>query len=398
MSDARAIEAVTETLRSLVDSGVKAVASGANTVTHPPHEVDVTAQEALVNLFLFQTQIDGSLRNELPAGVGPGETGEPALPLVLRYLLTPFVPGGDDLQAHRLLGGALQALHSRPVLTRTELADIAPYSDVSRQVDTIRITWEPFEEKDIFSLWSVFQTPYRLSTVLEVRAVLIDSRRVPRTAPPVLTRSADGRGPQASPGLDSGTVRLDGVRYPSGQPAARVNDAVEVVGANLSAIGAVRLTHLGAGTVVDVSLPAQAATPASVRFAVPSGIPAGISAVTLLAGSPAAELPSGPGYLAVAPTVTSPLPASVARDGAGNAVVSLTASPAFATGQRVAVLLGSDPYSAATSGSTATCTVPHAVPGDHLLRLRVDGVDSLLVLDRTATPPVYDPTQLLTVT
>ena len=398
MSDARAIEAVTETLRSLVDSGVKAVASGANTVTHPPHDVNATAQEALVNLFLFQTQIDGSLRNQPPAGVGPGETGEPALPLVLRYLLTPFVPDGDDLQAHRLLGGALQALHSRPVLTRTELADIAPYSDVSRQVDTIRITWEPFEEKDIFSLWSVFQTPYRLSTVFEVRAVLIDSSRAPRTAPPVLTRGADGHGPQASPGLDSDTVRLDGVRYPSGQPGRP---------------GERRGRGGRREPVRDRRRPAHAPRRRH-RGRRPGARPGGDSGVRAVRravfhpgrdqrGDPARCQPgrraaAGPGYLAVAPIVTSPLPTSVARDGAGNAVVSLTASPAFATGQRVAVLLGSDPYPAATSGSTATCTVPHAVPGDHLLRLRVDGVDSLLVLDRTATPPVYDPTQLLTVT
>ena len=39
MSDARAIEAVTETMRSIVDAGVKRVSAGARAIAAPPHEV-----------------------------------------------------------------------------------------------------------------------------------------------------------------------------------------------------------------------------------------------------------------------------------------------------------------------------------------------------------------------
>ncbi len=63
------------------------------------------------------------------------------------------------------------------------------------------------------------------------------------------------------------------------------------------------------------------------------------------------------------------------------------------------LLLGGDANRAHTvGGDTAEFTVKEARPGDHRVRLRVDGVDSLLVFDHTATPPAYDPTQLLTVT
>jgi hypothetical protein len=41
--------------------------------------------------------------------------------------------------------------------------------------------------------------------------------------------------------------------------------------------------------------------------------------------------------------------------------------------------------------------VPGAPAGEHWLRLRVDGVDSVLV-DRSVTPPVYDDTQKVTIT
>ncbi|MFD9339308.1 DUF4255 domain-containing protein [Streptomyces sp. NPDC060028] len=394
MSDARAIEAVTETLRALVQDGIRTVLAGATAVVRPPDKVNPTAQEALVNLFLYQTGMAAELRNEPPQQLLPGESAEPALPLVLRYLLTPYVPDHNDLVAHRLLGGALQALHTRPVLTRGDLAQTAPYSDIARQVDSVRITWHAFEEKDIYSLWSVFQTPYRLTTAFEVRAVLIDSKRPARTPAPVLTRGTDGRGPRAAADVRSTTPRIDGVRYPGDQSAARVGDSVELYGANLSGLSAVRLTHLTSAGSVDVPVgPSQA--PA---LTLPAGLPAGVCAVTLLAGAPPAELPVGPWYLALAPRITSLMPATVVRDAQGDAEVVVRAEPPFAAGQRVSLLLGGDAHAAReATGDTARFTVEGARPGEHLMRLRVDGVDSLLVLDRTANPPVYDPTQRLTV-
>ncbi|GAA0316902.1 DUF4255 domain-containing protein [Streptomyces polychromogenes] len=399
MSDARAIEAVTETLRALVDDGVKAVAPGAAAVVHPPHQVSTTARNAQVNLFLYQTEIAPALRNDPPPGLAPGESGEPALPLVLRYLLTPFAPDGDDLLAHRLLGGALQALHTRPVLTRAELAQTAPYSDVARQADSIRVTWHPVEEKDIYSLWSVFQTPYRLTAAFEVRAVLIGSRRPPRTPLPVLRRGTDGRGPHTSAAVRSTTPRVDTVRYPAGRAAARTGETVELHGANLAGVGAVRLTHVNTGAIADLPVPAAPAHPGSLALTLPGSLPAGVCAVTLLAGAPRAELPVGPWYLALAPRITGPLPATVTRDASGNAEFALTAVPPFAPGQQVLLLLGEHAYRARTAtGPAAVFALPQAPPGAHRVRLRVDGVDSLLVPDPGADPPAYDPTQLLTVT
>jgi hypothetical protein len=400
MSDARAVEAVTETLRALVDDAVRAAVPGARAVVRPPHRVSPTAQDAQVNLFLYQTGIAPELRNDPPVGLLPGELAEPALPLVLRYLLTPFAPDDDDLVCHRLLGSALRALHTRTVLTRAELLRTAPYSDVGRQVGGIRISWHAVDEKEIYSLWSVFQTPYRLTAAFEVRAVLIDSERPARTPLPVLARGPDGRGPRAAAGVRPDTPRVDGVRYPAGQGAARAGETVALHGANLAGVAAVRLAHPGSGRAVD--LPVTAPVPRSdtvLPLTLPAALPAGVCAVTLLAGTPPAELPVGPWYVALAPRITSPLPVTVARDGAGDARVVLTAEPSFAAGQRVHLLLGGDAYGAShVSGDTARFTLRGARPGAHPLRLRVDGVDSLLVADRTANPPAYDPTQLLTVT
>jgi hypothetical protein len=44
-----------------------------------------------------------------------------------------------------------------------------------------------------------------------------------------------------------------------------------------------------------------------------------------------------------------------------------------------------------------TFPIPRAPAGSHYLRLRVDGAESWLV-DRTQVPPVFDPTQRVTIT
>ncbi|WP_369148406.1 DUF4255 domain-containing protein [Streptomyces sp. R44] len=398
MSDARAVEAVTETLRALVNDAVKSVPPHATAVTMPPDKA-AAAQQTHVNLFLYQTSIAPNLRNEPYGGLTPGESGEPPLPLVLRYLLTPYTQDGDDVVAHRLLGLALQKLHSVPALTRDELNQTAAYSNVSRQIDCLRITWHSVEEKDIYSLWSVFQTPYRLSAAFEVRAVLIDSTRPARTPVPVLNRGEDGRGPQAVADIRATTPRIDAVRHPAGQPAARVGDRVELHGAHLSAVRQVRLTHLMTGKVVDVPLTTAPPRHDLIALTLPGTVSAGVCAVTPMAGAPPAELPVPPAYLAVAPKITNTMPLTVARDGHGDADVRLDVDPPLVEGQQVLLLLGGNSHRARSAvGGAAEFTVREAPPGDHLVRLRVDGVDSLLVADRTAARPVYDPTQLLTVT
>src|ERR1700722_7481482 len=242
MSDARGIEAGTETLRGIVDAGVKSVTAGARAITLPPQQITASL-EPRVNVFLYQAEIDGALRNTPPAGLAPGESGRPALPLMLYYLITPYAPDADDVQAHRLLGGALTALHSHPVLTPADLADAAPYSDIARQVESVRITWQPLNDKDIYSLWSVFQAPYRISAAFELRVVLIDSTVAASAPLPVLRRGADGRGPAVVASAGYPGPEITAAVPPDGQPTALPGEKVTVRGVGLAGAVAVRLSH-----------------------------------------------------------------------------------------------------------------------------------------------------------
>ncbi len=388
MSDARAIEAVTQTLRAIVDAGVKNVAgSGAQAITLPPHEI-TASNDLRVNVFLYQAEIDPALRNTDPHSTVPGEGGQPALPLILHYLITPYAPDGDEIRAHRLLGGALQALQSHPLLTPADLADAAPYSDISRQVESVRVCWQPLEEKDIYSLWSIFQAPYRVSAAFELRVVLIDSTAAGRAALPVLRRGGDGRGPVVSATV--GYPEITTVVPPLGQPAALPGDRVRLLGTALGATTVfVLLSH--PRLAAPLRFRPDSATGAEVAFTVPATMPSGSGTVTLSLSTPGtSDQLSNDAPVVVCPEVTSPLPA-----------ITLTCRPAVRAGQQVVLLLGGTPVASppVTAETTSlTFTVGPLPAGKYPLRLRVDGVDSRLIADRTKIPPGYDPARLVTVT
>lgn len=406
MSDARAIEAVTETLRSLIDVGVKQVENGAVATARPPDRVGDAQFDMMVNLFLFQAAVEGSLRNQPPFDFPPGDTGQPALPLVLHYLVTPYVKDGNDIEAHRMLGGAVRILHEHPWLTRSDLAAIAPYSNVSQQVDQIRITWQGIEEKDIYSLWSAFQTPYRLSAAFEVRVVLIDSRVGATTPLPVLTRGGDDRGLQVRgdtalpyPTLSAAVPRGD-------EPSALPGEPVTLNGHRLSSLPAakVRLTHPLVEAPVNVSPDAADVADTAIVFTLPQDqttFPAGFYSVALVHTDAAGvEHATNEVPLGVAPRIASAMPITVARNGIGTAVVSLAVAPEVKVEQQAYLLLGDRSVKATAitqASSTLEFRVTNADPGTYAARLRIAGLDTRLV-DRSTNPPTFDPDATVTVT
>ncbi len=396
MSDARAIEAVTETLRGIVDAGVKRVMPGARAIALPPHDI-TASQEPQVNVFLYQAEMDGALRNTDPVNVAPGESGQPALPLILHYLITPYAPDADDIQAHRLLGAALQALHSHPVLSPTDLADAA-YSDIAHQVESVRICWQPLDDKDIYSLWSIFQAPYRISTAFELRVVLIDSRVAGSAPLPVLTRGSTGRGPVVAASV--GYPEITSVIAPLGQPSALPGEQVSLLGAGLTATTVtVLLSHPLLAAPISIT-PAHA-TGSEVTFTVPAAAPAGFGTVSLSLSTPGtSDLLSNDVPFGVSPKITSPLPATVAASRKA-AAFTVTCSPTVRAGQHAVLLIGGNPVTAPSiTADTAslTFTVGPMPAQAYPLRLRIDGADSRLIADRTAIPPIFDAKQSVTVT
>jgi hypothetical protein len=105
---------------------------------------------------------------------------------------------------------------------------------------------------------------------------------------------------------------------------------------------------------------------------------------------------------AIAPRILSVSPPNpVTVDGHGGATLTITASPQAWVDQKVTLLVDDAEFRITPlTGNTATLVfaLANAPLGQHWLRLRVDGVDSQLVADYTATPLAFDPLQQVDIT
>ncbi len=246
MSNALAIAATTAALRNLLLTQIPALdadLSDLEVTTQPPDAARKNVTKAQLNLFLYQTVVNGGWRNlDMPRQVRPGETASPPLALNLHYLITAYGRGESDNDAvnHRVLGSAMSVLHDHPALGRDEISTALPGNDLGEQLERLKISPLPMPLEEVSKLWMVFQTQYRISAAYEVTVLLIDSRTPTKSPLPVLQRGEDDRGVAMVAGL---APRLSGVRPPNSQPAARLGEEIVVGGEQLTAAdAAVRFT------------------------------------------------------------------------------------------------------------------------------------------------------------
>lgn len=426
MSNALAIAGVTAVMRDLLNNGLidhrvtDAMGQGVEVTALAPDLITTqgAGARAQLNLFLYQVSFNAAWRNvDLPSMNARGAcTANPPLALDLHYLVTAY--GTLDLQAEVLLGYAMQLLHETPGLTREAIrvalappsvdASLLPTiyqalraSALADQVELLKITPAVLPGDEMSRLWTAVQTHYRPSVPYVVSVVLIESQRAARSPLPVLTRGPRDaitgveQGIVASTDLSSPYPDITAVSPPNRQRAAQPGDSVDIAGTRLDGANRnVLLTH--PRLHFTRSVPAAAGNAANrLSFVVPNdpvNLPAGtyVLAVSVERPGEAFAREAGPLLLAIAPRITSPLPMAVVRDAQGTALVTLSCEPQLRPDQRIALLLGSRevPGSVAAQTDTLTFTVPRAEAGTHHVRLRVDGVESLLV-DRSLTPPRF---------
>ena len=303
----------------------------------------------------------------------------------------------------------MSVLHDHPILGREEIKDALAGNDLHEQFERLRITPLPLGVEEISKLWMVFQTQYRISAAYEVTVLLIDSRMPIKAALPVLKRGPQDRGPTAITGA---APALREIRMPRAQSAARLGEDIAIAGDRLT-VDATTVRFASTrdlppielspqqGTKPDeiaVHIPDQAEDAQALSRWTPGFYTAGL--VQTRAGVPpivSNELP-----VALAPQITvTPNSAAVGDD------LTLTCAPRIAAGQRVLVLFGEQQIEAThsvdnpadeTQPSNITVKVPQVDAGDYVVRLRVDGVDSIPVT-YTGSPllPQFDPAQAVTV-
>jgi Pvc16 N-terminal domain len=339
--------------------------------------------------------------------------------LKLHYLLTAY--GHDaDLTAQRLLGRAVTAIHRNPVVAPAEFATGIAGSGLADQIDRVRITPLAVSTEELSRFWSTFGAPFRVSVAYEASVVLIEPARTERAPLPVLTRgrvvgppgpwsfaSVEASLAPNSPGIDEVVleeeVTVGGATLRKRVPRARPGVYVRVLGHGL-----------GPGAGVNVSLTFDSArldapnvlipttsTPIEAEARIPSAPgdqwPAGVYSVAVTisrAGLP--DRSTAALSFALAPAITvSRVSAPVGID-VYDVSVAVDVTPAVRPGQRVSLLVG-DRELPSLPGSPLTFLAPKVPKGTHHVRLRVDGIDSLLVSDYSASPPTFDPTQAIDV-
>jgi hypothetical protein len=417
MSNPLAVAAVTSTLQQMLlrvknpqpgDPATDPELSGADVSVAPLHLARKDEANNQLNLFLYQATYNAQLRNQdLPSQTHAGETGKPPLALDLHYLLTAYGANSDEILAHRLLGWAMSLLHDHAILLPAALHAALAASDLDRQVERIRITPQPITTEEMSRLWTIFSTNYRLSVAYLVSVVLIDSTRSPRAQLPVLSRAVNAKANTDAP-LPPFPA-LTAVDPRNGQPGARLGEEIALSGFNLD--GATPTAFFSSSLVkTPVPLPAtvdakglQAAVTLPNTAAALQAWPAGVYTVT---ASPANDgnLLTNALPLAIAPRILQITPATLSGTNAkldAQHALTLTVrfSPSVWKEQRLMLLVGARTVEAGARNDLVdhfTFTLPGAGLGRQFVRLRVDGVDSLIV-DYTLPVPAFDPAQSVVV-
>jgi hypothetical protein len=418
MSTALAIAGVTAVLRDLLNDGlvnhnVSGVVGSTVTVsTLPPDKVvkydGVEATQ--LNLFLRQVTPNLGWRNEgLPSRDASGRTRLSNAPLALNlhYLISAY--GEADLQADILLGYAIQLLHENPVITRDAIRTaLQPSPDVGvtlppalraladsglqDQVEQLRITPEYLNSEEMSKFWTATLAHFRPSAAYQVSVVLIQATDLTRTSLPVLTRNATVR-PDMLPPLPT----IESVVPDAGQAVALVGTTIGLSGHHLD--GPTREVVLSNDrfkierTRPPLSGSGESLLLFSIPPAPPDDFPVGVYRVSARVQPPADPDVRETNQLAMtlAPQITG-LPASpITRDGAGTATFSIDFLPALKAGQTVGLVLDQQEFAPQPFTAPATTlgfVIAKAPTGDHLVRLRIDGIESPII-DRTKTPPTF---------
>ena len=396
MSNGKAIATVTKTLQNLL---MGAVLNGNVSLKPLDKAREAAAANEQLNLFLYNAPVAAAFRNSDPAGLRPGESGQPPLPLTLHYLITAYA--ADEEKAHDVLGQAMSILHDHPLLSPQEIRNGGPASELDRQAERVKITPLPLSTHDMFELWSGFATNYRISAAYEVSVVLIDSASKPRAPLPVLQR-----GPAAVTGADA---VLTAALPPERTTVITLGATVRVLGSHLGAVTEFELTH--PRWSVPQRLDPIRVNDQECRIQLPASGPATATWVAgfyqLRATTNRGDLPrvaSNSVPLGLGPTIKRTSPANPVAP--GDIEVSVECRPPIATGQDVLMLLGSAmaaPTAVATPAgqdhSTVSAKFAPVVEGTYTVRLRIDRVDSDPVLYAGSPPvPQFDPAVAVEVT
>lgn len=441
MSNSLAIAATTATLQSLLAK----VAGIPNVTVGPLDTARKGSAGDQINLFLYQTSISGTWRNQpIPHQTKAGETALNPLPLCLYYLVTAFGSEDQEAKAQEVLGKAMIVFHDHPILGMEEIREatqsMVPGSDLHKQIERVRIRPQPLTLEEISKLWAAFQTNYRLSFAYEVSVIFIESAQPTRTPLPVLTRNVDAQASLVLP-----YPEIEQIGLPNGKISVEMGDQITLVGHHFTletgqpdqVTVTVKFNTPRLKDPIEVVVPSDQRTDTNINIPIPHQpnvfYPAGlyqVAASIMPIGLPEEARETNQIPLMLAPTILQiddtdlPVPPnppiSITRTN-GDVTIQIKCNPEILMpetpnadqlplAQSAVLLLGNRSIAAEeiqdrtasnhnlNRTNTLKFEVKNIEAGTYRLRLRIDGVDSLLIDLSDPAKPKFDESQQVTLT
>lgn len=392
MSNHLAIATVTGVLGARIRSHLVGAGMAFDvTLSHP---LDADTNGAF--LHLYSVLPNPGLRNEtLPERSGDGTARvPPRLAIDLYYQLT-FVGAAGTYDPERMAGAVMTGLHAFPRLSPEEISAFVATqpagtplaaSDLADQADAVRISPLSADVEELSRLWGMTQRSFhRLTVLYRASPVLLDAEVPTASGLPVTTPTVTAYSLQAP-------------RITSVSSSARSLPVVQH-GETLIISGQALVGHQTEIALGLTRVEPDAATDTELRldFGTPSGLAAGVypvqvrHRVELENGDTRDGAASNTVPVALAPLITpGSLSLTTILGPVGGHRVHLVPLPVPGTDQAVELTLiemgGGGRHSSTTwateNGGTGTVfDFPTLPAGQYLVRLAVDGAESLLTTD-----------------
>lgn len=173
-------------LEALPAPGLGFGGGGARVVSiNSPQEMREDMQQEGLSVWLYRIERDDQRLNLPDERISGTLLRKPPLPLRLHYLLTPVTFGGATGGApgveQRVLGRAMQALHTRSILHGMDLAN----SDFEGTDTELHIRLETLALDELSRVWEALEGSFQLAVSYEVSVVNIDVAAEPAQVTPV---------------------------------------------------------------------------------------------------------------------------------------------------------------------------------------------------------------------
>ncbi|MEM8603640.1 MAG: DUF4255 domain-containing protein [Cyanobacteria bacterium P01_F01_bin.86] len=421
MSNHLAIATVTATLQRLLQQSVQTSVEGARVTPARPETQGGATPETGITLYLYHLKRNTAFGNaDTPGRQRRADMARRNQLAIDLYYLLSFYGHDGELEPHRLLGSTLQLFEDQPLLTsqmiRDTLADPAydflGNSDLAEQLEMMRFELLPLSTDELSKIWSVFfQTAHALSVCYKVTVIMIEGQEPGQRALPVRDRRL-GLSPFGHQPM------IEQVVAASGRYDPIMAGSILRIHGRMLASSMVRVRVCGVDiaptqvTETDIVIPLSAIPREVLKIGVQSlqvihprgrGERRREAGNVLTLESTNRRVESNVAPFVLRPTIQQVQvhPEPGLDDELRNATIEITTDLPLHPGQRAILCLNersvespnayvfeSDRILAPTSTLSFPVTQLH--PGNYLLRLQVDGAESLLQTDQVPQSPTFE--------